>query len=107
MERDVQSYVKSMTYKIVHYLGMASRIYIKHIKINWLLNDINAVYIQSILEMETFEVAISPLKYCLPPKEKASRFYRDSDSFMDLYMKLQIKTEEKRKRFRAELTKQK
>jgi hypothetical protein len=39
-----------MTYKIVHYLAMVSRIYVKHIKINWVLNDLEMVYIQNVFE---------------------------------------------------------
>ena len=38
-----------MTYKIVHYLAMVSRIYVKQIKLNWVLNDMNAMYLQNVL----------------------------------------------------------
>lgn len=48
MKIDLHSYILYMTYKIVHYLAMVSRIYIKHIKLNWVLNDINLVYVQNI-----------------------------------------------------------
>ena len=49
MSEDPKKYIKLMTYKISHYLSMVSRIYVKHIKINWILNDIDQVYLQNIL----------------------------------------------------------
>ena len=48
MSEDPKKYIRLMTYKIVHYLGMVSRIYVKHIKINWILNDIDQIYLQNI-----------------------------------------------------------
>ena len=41
-----KKYVEMMTYKIVHYLAMASRIYINQIKIKWIINDIGTIYMQ-------------------------------------------------------------
>jgi hypothetical protein len=41
-----QDYVNLMTYKIVHYLNMTSRIYIDHIKIKWIMNDLGNIYLQ-------------------------------------------------------------
>ena len=41
-----QKYVDLMTYKIVHYLNMTSRIYIDHIKIKWIINDLGNIYLQ-------------------------------------------------------------
>jgi hypothetical protein len=58
-----------MTYKIVHYLAMVARIYIKHIKINWVLNDLGMVYIQNIFEYESADLPLLAIKYRLPPKE--------------------------------------
>ena len=40
-----------MTYKIVHYLSMTSRIYIDHIKIKWIMNDLGNIYLQEIMEL--------------------------------------------------------
>lgn len=68
MKADIERYIQYMTYKIVHYLAMVSRVYVKHIKINWVLNDLNMVYIQSIIEFEVTELALRSLKYRLPPK---------------------------------------
>ena len=68
MKENVPAYCQLMTYKIVHYLAMVSRIFVKHIKINWLLNDIGFVYFQSLIEYETSEVSLRPLRYQLPPK---------------------------------------
>ena len=50
MIQDIPKYCKMMTYIIVHYLAMASKIYIKHIKINWVLNDMEFVYLHNIIE---------------------------------------------------------
>ena len=45
-----QKYVDTMTYKIVHYLAMASRIYVNHIKIKWVIDDLGSIYMQEIIE---------------------------------------------------------
>ena len=68
MKSSPQNFANLMTYKIVHYLNMVARIYIKHIKINWILNDLEQLYLQSIAEFETFDVSVNSLKYQLPPK---------------------------------------
>lgn len=47
-----REYVELMTYKIVHYLNMTSRVYIDHIKIKWIMNDIGNIYLQEIMEFE-------------------------------------------------------
>ena len=44
-----QKYVDLITYKIVHYLNMTSRIYIGHIKIKWIINDLGNIYLQEIM----------------------------------------------------------
>lgn len=49
MKNDVPIYCKLMTYKIVHYLSMIARIFVTHIKINWVVNDIGLVYLQKII----------------------------------------------------------
>ena len=46
MLTDYSQYVNFMTYKIVNYLAMIAHIYINHIKIKWILNDIGSVYLQ-------------------------------------------------------------
>jgi hypothetical protein len=38
-----------MTYKMVHFLSMVASIYIRHIKIKWIINDIDTVYLQEII----------------------------------------------------------
>jgi hypothetical protein len=38
-----------MTYKIVHFLSMVSNINIRHIKIKWIINDIDTIYLQEII----------------------------------------------------------
>ena len=49
MFENPKAYVKLMTYKIVHYLNMTSRIYIEHIKIKWIMNDLGNIYLQEIM----------------------------------------------------------
>jgi hypothetical protein len=46
MKSDPNKYCLLMTYKIIHYLSMASDIYIRHIKAKWVLNDIENIYLQ-------------------------------------------------------------
>ena len=48
MKNDIENYILYLTYKIVHYLAMVSRIYVKHIKINWIRNDLDMIYMQNI-----------------------------------------------------------
>lgn len=50
MHKDPRKYVKLITYKIVHYLNMTSHIYIEHIKIKWIMNDLGNIYLQEIME---------------------------------------------------------
>ena len=44
-------YVNYMTYKIVNYLAMACRLYVTHLKIKWILNDIGRIYLQELMEI--------------------------------------------------------
>jgi len=46
MKSNSSAYTKLMTYQIVHFLAMASKIYIRHIKIKWIINDIDNLYLQ-------------------------------------------------------------
>ncbi len=46
MKLNPNSYAKLITYQIVHFLSMASKIYIRHIKIKWIINDIDNLYLQ-------------------------------------------------------------
>jgi hypothetical protein len=48
MRNNINKYVLYMTYSIVHYLAMVAFIYVKHVKINWVLSDLGMAYIQSI-----------------------------------------------------------
>ena len=50
MKDNISLYCKFLTYQIVHYLAMVSRVFVKHIKINWVLNDLGFVYFQSLTE---------------------------------------------------------
>lgn len=79
-----KEYVQFMTYKIVHYLSMASRIYMIHIKAKWILNDIGTIYLQEIMEMETSELPHRLVKYRLPLKDDSLDFY-NSNNFVDIY----------------------
>lgn len=77
-------YVQFMTHKIVHFLAMASRVYLMHLKVKWILNDIGTVYLQEILEWETSELPHRLVKYRLPLKDDALDFY-NSNNFVDIY----------------------
>jgi hypothetical protein len=57
-----------MTYKIVHYLNMTSRIYIDRLKIRWIMNDLGTIYLQEIMEFEMSEVPRRLIRYRMPPK---------------------------------------
>ena len=46
MKSDPNTYAKLMTYQIIHFLSMASKVYIRHIKIKWIINDIDNLYLQ-------------------------------------------------------------
>lgn len=59
-----------MTYKIVHYLNMTSRIFIDHIKIKWIMNDIGNIYLQEVMEFAASDIPKRLIKYRLPPKHK-------------------------------------
>ena len=56
-----------MTYKLIHFLSMVANIYIRHIKIKWIINDIDTVYLQEIIEFATDEVSKRTIRYKLPP----------------------------------------
>ena len=64
-----REYVKLMTYKIIHYLNMTSRVYIEHIKIKWITNDIGNIYLQEIMEFSSGDVPWKLIIYRLPPKD--------------------------------------
>lgn len=74
-----------MTYKIVHYLAMASRIYVNRLKIKWIINDIGAAYIQEIMECATTEIPKRHIKYRVPRQDETLNFYNESGHFMDVY----------------------
>ena len=83
-----QKYVDSMTYKIVHYLSMASRIYVNHIKIKWVLDDLGSIYLQEIIELETSEMPKRLVKYQIPPVDDGTDIYGKSDKFIEIYKDL-------------------
>jgi len=86
-------YVVLTTYKIVHFLSMTSRLYITHIKIKWIVNDINHVYLQEVMELETSELAKGLVKFRLPPKEENLEFYKNSDRFIQIYKEMKRRRE--------------
>lgn len=78
-----------MTYKTVHYLAMASRIYVNHIKIKWIINDIGTIYLQQIMQCKISENPRRIIKYKLPKAEENADFYSDkSNNFLDMYKDL-------------------
>ncbi len=46
MKESPEQYAQLMTYKIIHFLSMVANVYIRHIKIRWIINDIANVYLQ-------------------------------------------------------------
>lgn len=68
MTTDTKKYIKLMTYKIINYLSMVSRIYVRQIKINWIVNEINNVYIQDIFDFQESPLPLKIEKFRLPPK---------------------------------------
>lgn len=50
MLKHPKEYVELQTYKIVHYLNMTSRMYIDHLKLKWIMNDLGNIYLQEIME---------------------------------------------------------
>ena len=82
---DHQKYVNTMTYKIVHYLAMASRIYVNHVKFKWVLDDLGSIYLQEIIELETSEIPKRLIKYQMPVADDGSDIYGKSDKFIEIY----------------------
>ena len=80
---------------------MVSRIFIKHIKINWVLNDLGFVYLHNIIEYETSQISCRTLRYHLPPKEDSMVFYKDSKEFLTLYKQMKMLREHKRNKIRS------
>lgn len=103
----MQGYVRFMTYKLVHYLGMAARQYVRRIKLNWVLNDVGQIYLNKVLSYETTQIPIIPLKFSLPSNEREACFYKDADKYLQLYEKLRCSQDQKRRRIRAEILKSK
>ena len=75
-----------MTYKIVHYLAMATRIYVTHIKLKWILNDIGNIYLQEIMEIQFTDQPPRIIKFRLPLKEDSVDFYSgNNNNFVNIY----------------------
>jgi hypothetical protein len=82
MRTEPQKYIKMLTYKIVHFLAMASRIYLKLIKLKWIINDIGNIYLQDIIEIKISELPFQMIRFKLPPKEENMNFYKDGEHFI-------------------------
>ena len=52
MKSRPQEYVQAMTYKIVHYLAMASGLFFKRLRLKWGNNEVGHIYLQEILAFE-------------------------------------------------------
>jgi len=65
---------------------MASKLYITHLKIKWIINDIDNLYLQEIIEFQTEEISKRPIRYKLPPTSEIHNFYSDSDFFIQVHM---------------------
>ena len=49
MKISSEEYTKFMTYKVINYLAMSSRIFVHRIKLKWSVNDIGFHYITEVL----------------------------------------------------------
>ena len=85
MLNEPKKYVELMTYKIVHYLAMAARIYVSRLKIKWIVNDIGAVYLQEMMECVTTEIPKRMIRYRLPRQEDSVDFYSNGGNFIEIY----------------------
>lgn len=54
---------------------MASRMYVTHIKLKWIVNDLGTVYLQEVMECMTTEIPRRIIKYKLPRKDESLDFY--------------------------------
>ena len=104
MINDPQAYSYYSTYRILHYLSMVSRIYVKHIKINWILNDTGYLYLHDIFELETTDISLLTLKYRMPPKVENLELYRDAKNFSIIYKQLQYSRNLKRIKAREDIS---
>lgn len=77
-----------MTLKMVHYLGMTCNIYIEHIKLKWIINDIGTVYLQEILELQISEIPNRLIRFRLPPKDEPVEYFHDAHHFGDMYKEM-------------------
>jgi len=75
MLNEPKRYVDMMTYKIVHYLAMASRIYVTHLKIKWIINDVGTIYLQEVMECSISEIPRRIIRFKLPKKDESVDFY--------------------------------
>ena len=96
MLTEPQEYTYYTMYRIIHYLAIVSRIYVKHIKMNWIMNDIKYLYLQEIFEFETSELPVRQLKFRLPPREQNLELYKDKEKFILLYKQLQKQRNQKK-----------
>ena len=87
-------YAKLVTYQIVHFLAMAANIYIRHLKIKWIINDIDNIYIQEIIQFDTDELSKRPIRYKLPPASQIHNFYHDSNFFVEVHREMTKKKKE-------------
>jgi hypothetical protein len=86
MQSNPQRYVELMVYKLVHYLTMAARMYVTHIKLKWIVNDIGNVYLQEVMEFATSEVPRRIVRFKLTHMEEAPDFYsNENNNFVEVY----------------------
>lgn len=55
-----------MTYKIVHYLAMASRVYITQLELKWIVNDIQLYYLHDVLAFKVTHKPNRHIRYLMP-----------------------------------------
>ncbi len=67
---------------------MASGIYVKRLKLKWVINDIGNIYLLDIIEIKISELPFRILRFRLPPKEENMNFYKDGEHFIQVYHSL-------------------
>ena len=88
MLNEPKRYVDLMTYKIIHYLAMASRLYLTYLKIKWIVNDAGTIYLQEIMECKVSEIPRRIIRYKMPKKDENIDFYSKKGHFLEMYKDL-------------------
>ena len=73
---------------MIHFLSMAANVYVRHIKIKWIINDIDTVYLQEIIEFDVDDISKRSIRYKLPPHSELHNFYQDANFFVEVHREM-------------------